>query len=1026
MAQSSDRNDFKRNNGDGSTQAEQILDSIIEHIETTDGSVTDEDQKIFEVAQSEEVQIDATQSLDDQHEQQQSAHDAISDFKNIEKRAAALASKLGGAGLSYNAGIKKHLEQIPEPDEQNEERVVPIIEAVIHQDDLDVDSERFGISFLDEPESGDQEPQELGGADAILQHEHVSEWNAELQEDDGIAVEPALEVELLEVDLNVPDAQIETVRFPLVVKEENPVDQPEPIEPIVETCGPVDIDPELQNIEKNIEALSSSMSIEQVAPVVQNFIDTQDPIDENLAVPIIPFEGMESRITTLEANIVKLLDDVSLSEQKLGDTVREIVRSQTQEAVRESLEISDVFSSMKAELAQAAEQRHLQDVRMSDSLDALHDTLKDIGDRVKIMEAGRAVRPQSVEMNIPTSVGIVSSVLGTSIGDSQLEVPLENIHSESQVTTEVCETGSPELHDDLPAWLSDATQDLREDQHDTPIESADVFAPDLVQLEVLSDKDVDGDISSVLTKAAPPIEAEKTNILPASGLSEDELQPDEKGGQPIVEQEYERENVDQSGIRKQPAELESKTRVSNDFLRSARAAARAANERARESEQPDKSADVKSKTIANIGNFIEAAKQKEADVEAEPIVDKVKPGPKNSLFTDKVRGPNSWLVFTSLMLFGTSALLLYGMSRGNIDTGSVVKLNAMVRTAAQQPVVAGNELEISSMNKTIDKQKAFRVEGGKRPKLEKNIAVSSVKQILANKGSDTLTGLDKIKSSRLVVLTQEPEAIRHTSSTNRANGTVETGSLFDQYISFSEPSSASGRESSKISGADTSLKTRTKIDGVAGLLSSASGGNAQAQYEVARRFGQGIGVRKSPAISVEWYEKSAKAGYAPAIYRLATMYERGKGVAKDYKRAMTLYLSAAEKGNVKAMHNLAVLYTGGNLGKTDYTNAITWYHKAAQYGVKDSQFNLAIIYQNGMGGKLDLEQAYKWYFLAARSGDREAKGLLKDLRRDLSSSKQKNLDKKLSDWKPKTPDKSANVVRQYRKASLSALAGTKT
>ncbi len=1019
MAHSSDRDDTKCNDEDGSTQAEQILDSIIEHIESTDDSVTREKPTLTETVQSDDAQQD----------HQISKRDSNSDFKNIEKRAAALASKLGGAGLSYSKGVKKHLEQMQEPEEQHVEQETPVVKAAIHHDDLDIDNERFGLSHRDEPELAGQEPGELSETQAIQQKKNVSEWDAELQAKDGTETTPPLEVELSEVDLCIPDAQIGTVLAPLSVVDVVPKGLSKSTENIKQVVETVEFDPDLQHIERNIEALSSSMNSNVSDPIVKNVDIVSAAIGEVIATPSVPSKELELRISALETNIVKLLDDVSLSESKMGDLVEDIVRTQTQEAVRETLEKSDVFSAMKAELAQAAEQRHIQDVRMSDSLDALHDALKDVGDRVKAMESGSSVGPQSGEMALPAGAGILSSVLGSSmsLGLSTAESEYEEASETSEVKAQISNNVSePAAHDELPAWLSDATQDLHADQLDAPLEPADVFAPIAKQSDGILDKVIIADVNADATEKLSLNEAEELAYIATSSEGEQVLQPKQGIEQMSIEPDPEGGEKKLEGEEQEAAqeclEAEKEKTASNDFLRSARAAARAANERAREPELTNNAADRKSKSIAKIGDFIEAAKQKDIGVEPEPIVERVKPAPKNSLFTDKVQGPNSLLVFTSLILFGTSALLLYGMSRNNVDTGSIVKLNAVEKTAKQKTIGFGNEIGSSGTLKFNEIQKPRQVGGDERSK----IAVVAVKQVKASSGSDMSTDLDKINSSRTVVLAIEPNAIRHTGSIARTNNGVEPGSLFDQYISFSAPSTASDQTGVKTSPPVSKAKIPAKISGPTGLLHSASGGDAQAQYEVARRFGQGIGVRKSPAISVEWYEKSAKAGYAPAIYRLATMYERGKGVAKDYKRAMKLYISAANKGNVKAMHNLAVLYTGGNLGKADYSNAVTWYRKAAQYGVKDSQFNLAIIYQNGMGGKLDLEQAYKWYSLAARAGDKEAKGMVEDLRSQLPSAKRKKLDEKIRNWKPKSPDKNANVVGQYRKASLAGATGKKT
>ena len=997
MAQSSDRNDSNSNDETGSMQAEQILDSIIEHIESTDEPVSGD-----EPINPENTQIDYSvsddQLKDDESEQKQVREtDTVADFQDIEKRAAVLASRLGGAGLSYSAGMKKHLEQPTSPVEQVDPPNEPMIEAVIHKDDLDVDSDHFGIS-LREASNTD----ELGEANAddnasVEQQHHVSEWYAELQREQNLEPVPSLIVEETQVE------PIATVTVTEHFEDQENVPSPE---------LSAEHNVELQDIENNIEALSDSMKKQDEDLIDQSIVEANDqPVGEPQSAAA-SFDGFDQRVTSLEKHIVQLLDDVALSDKKMGDAVSEVMRSETQKAVKDTIETSDVFGAMKAELAAAAEQRHLQDVRMSDSLDALHDSLKDIGDRVKAIEAGGVVPTQMPDLALPGSGRIVSSVLGSSVGDRELVSSDGSTDADLSVAEEVVEANSPPGADEMPAWLTDSTQDLHGDQLDAPIESADVFAPHT---------------APEAEPSTEPLEAEKLNDAEQMDIPQNTIeQSAEERPLEIAEEQQPERNLDGVAELADVTEIaidhpsdheqnEEKTVMTqnpppgNDFLRSARAAARAANERARDSDKEGEAVAL-GKASGKLGNFIAAAKEKETATESEPNEDRVKTFPKNSLFSDKVQGPNSLLVFTSLILFGTSALLLYGMSRDNVESGTVVKLNAAEKTVGQVPVGFRQGGEKNIKNKTNGKKKATRGIGGSSM-LESNITVALADDIAIGDGADTLTVNDKFETSRVAEMAQEPSAIRYTGALKDVKANVKTGSLFDQYVSFTAPSgpNTKGRE----------VEDAPAINmGSGGLLKSASNGDAQAQYEVARRYGKGLGVQKSPAISVEWYEKSAKAGYAPAIYRLATMYERGNGVAKDYIRAMKLYVTAAKKGNVKAMHNLAVLYTGGNLGKTNYTSAIHWYRKAAQYGVKDSQFNLAIIYQNGMGGSLDLEKAFKWYSLAARAGDQEAKSMVIDLRKELTDKQQKNLDQKLGTWKAKTPDKTANVVSQYRKASL--------
>ena len=1019
VAQSSDENESNTNNESGSFEAEQILDSIIEHIESTDEPVI-EDEPSPSVSSSTDAYVSSS-GADDRHQTKSKVLGTVgnvgvnSDIKSIERRAAELASRLGGEGLSYSAGVKKHLESNPASAAETIESVVVVATASIHDDDLDAGSERFGISPLNQTNMDEQVNTELD-----RQKTHINKWDAELQ--DGSAIELITsDAEVIEVDLSPPSTPDKYTHG----LEEEPVDllveRSHAEENISELESLREENPDLHDIENKIEALSSTMNASNVDPAEDQFGEP-DNLSIKTSLPSVESLGeMEQRVGSLEKHIVELLDDVSLSEQKKSDAVTDIVRSETQKLVHEAIETTELFGVMKAELANAAEQRRLQDVHMSDSLDALHDALKDIGERVTAIEIVEISERQVIEQPSSHGGGIVSSVLGGALMSEDTTVDSQLLKPPSR--DEVSDSVARNTDTQLPTWLSDSTQDLHSEESDMPDETADVFASSAGLGEPALDESAIQEKTGLVGHADASLDiAVSDSSTDAQGyVLVDDANSD-------IHRSLEIADVGKSVAENKPRNVEtdadlspqSQNEENDDFLRSARGAARAANERVRVSELESDKVSISDKIKQNTGNFIAAAKQKDSPVEAVNLVRDKKETAKKSLFSDKVEGPNSLLVFTSLILFGTSALLLYGMSRSDVETGSVVKLNAIEKLtdqgAANSNLISGK----NDQNKLLEKIKAKRGFGDKRSKLQKSVAVAQVGSIATKDDSDTLSHADRSPNSHEDEFIPVPSSVEYTGALPGTNPNVDTGSLFDQYISFSTPSrspAGAGKASLQKRGLNGLVPPQgDSVD----LLVSASNGDALAQYEVARRYGKGMGVQKSAAISVEWYEKSARAGYAPAIYRLATMYERGNGVRKDYKHAMKLYISAADKGNVKAMHNLAVLYTGGNLGKTDYLNAINWYEKAAHFGVKDSQFNLAIIYQNGMGGQHNIEKAYKWYSLAALAGDNEAKDMLKELRQELSGVQQKQLEQNIRSWKAKTPDRNANVVPQYSKASLTS------
>ena len=73
-------------------------------------------------------------------------------------------------------------------------------------------------------------------------------------------------------------------------------------------------------------------------------------------------------------------------------------------------------------------------------------------------------------------------------------------------------------------------------------------------------------------------------------------------------------------------------------------------------------------------------------------------------------------------------------------------------------------------------------------------------------------------------------------------------------------------------------------------------GDEEAQDDLGRCYGSGIGVEKDEIKAFELYKMAAEKEYAPAQNSLATLYENGKGTEKDLGKAIHLYNKAAENG----------------------------------------------------------------------------------------------------------------------------------
>ena len=91
-------------------------------------------------------------------------------------------------------------------------------------------------------------------------------------------------------------------------------------------------------------------------------------------------------------------------------------------------------------------------------------------------------------------------------------------------------------------------------------------------------------------------------------------------------------------------------------------------------------------------------------------------------------------------------------------------------------------------------------------------------------------------------------------------------------------------------------------------------GDAQAQFNIASLYMDGLGVPKNPVLAATWVEKAAIQGHYLALVQIGSMYSDGVGVLQNSRRAEYFWKQAVEKGSLDAAWGLAYLYnTGGDL-----------------------------------------------------------------------------------------------------------------
>lgn len=164
-------------------------------------------------------------------------------------------------------------------------------------------------------------------------------------------------------------------------------------------------------------------------------------------------------------------------------------------------------------------------------------------------------------------------------------------------------------------------------------------------------------------------------------------------------------------------------------------------------------------------------------------------------------------------------------------------------------------------------------------------------------------------------------------------------------------------------------------------------GVPEAQHDMGAIYVAGHGsIKKDVNRAILWFQEAAKNGVANAKYNLAVLYHQGIGVKQDIAKAMTLYEEAAKQGHPEAQYNLGIAHIEGIGVPYDPRKAASYFEAAANQGVTEAAYNLGLIYENGLLGDTRPDDALMWYKEAADKGSPEARAALEQLANSLGIS----------------------------------------
>ena len=119
------------------------------------------------------------------------------------------------------------------------------------------------------------------------------------------------------------------------------------------------------------------------------------------------------------------------------------------------------------------------------------------------------------------------------------------------------------------------------------------------------------------------------------------------------------------------------------------------------------------------------------------------------------------------------------------------------------------------------------------------------------------------------------------------------------------------------------------------VRSDADAGNAAAQNRLGEMYEFGYGLKRSPAMALDWYMKAAGQNYVAAQHNIGRCYNFGTGVAQNFAEAEKWYRKAAEQGHTDAMFFLGTLYSNDHGRERAYDSniiAYAWMHNASELG----------------------------------------------------------------------------------------------
>jgi uncharacterized protein len=138
-------------------------------------------------------------------------------------------------------------------------------------------------------------------------------------------------------------------------------------------------------------------------------------------------------------------------------------------------------------------------------------------------------------------------------------------------------------------------------------------------------------------------------------------------------------------------------------------------------------------------------------------------------------------------------------------------------------------------------------------------------------------------------------------------------------------------------------------------VATRSASSAEAEFELARLYENGIGLPADPARALELYQSSADQDFADAVNELGFFYFNGAlGLPLDQTKALTLFRKAADLDQPEALFNVASFIDDGHVEDAGPAEAAAYLYRAIRLG---SENVLVALTNQSQSFKVETRQA---------------------------------------------------------------------